>query len=432
MMKFIVKPSNLEGEATIPGSKSNTTRAVIIATLAEGRSEILNPLPGVDCISTVEVCEKLGAKVKMEEGRWVVDGVGKDNLKSPAGILDVGNSGTTLYIATATAALIKEGYSVLSGDYQICYRPSQPLIDALNDLGATAFSTRDTGTAPIVVKGVIKGGKTHLPGINSQWLSPLLINCPLAEGDTEVTVENLQEKPYIDLTMGWLDLQDIEYKNHDYERFVIRGGQIYKPYKTTIPADWESATFPMVAAAITDSEVTLYGLDTNDYQGDKEIVNILREMGADVEVRNNGKDGITVRGGSELTGMEIDCSDLPDAIPILSVLGCKAKGKTVLTNLGASKLKETDRSASIKEELSKMGARIEIEGDTMTIYQSDLQGTYLDGHDDHRIVMATSVAGLIAKGVTVIDGAEYTAISFPNFYEVMTQLGADIERLKRA
>ena len=243
-------------------------------------------------------------------------------------------------------------------------------------------------------------------------------------------MENLQERPYIRMTLGWLKRTGIEYREEEMERFYLYGGQRYKPFEYKIPSDWESACFPIVAAAITDSDITLYGLDTTDYQGDKAIIDILKEMGADIEVKNNGKDGIKIKGGKTLKGIEIDCRDLPDAPPILSVLGTQAEGKTVLKNLGAARLKETDRAKTIAMELRKMGAKIEEYENSMVIYKSDLYGTRIDGHTDHRIVMATAVAGLVAKGNTVIDDAEYIRISFPNFYEVMTSLGAKIERVK--
>lgn len=423
-MDFLVTPSNLKGEARIPGSKSNTTRAVIIASLAEGTSIIHNPVASTDCLTTVRVCRQIGAEIELGE-TWKVIGKGK-RPKVPDDVLHMGNSGTTYYIMTATACLI-EGYTVITGDYQIRRRPAQPLIEALNNLGARVFSTRGNGTAPLVVKGILKGGRTRLPGINSQWLSPLLINAPLGDGDTEVVVDNLQERPYIEMTLGWLSRQGIDFSQENFERFSLRGGQTFRPFEETLPSDWESACFPLVAAAITDSDVTLLGMDTRDYQGDKVIIDILKAMGADVEVRDFGNERIRVRGGRPLKGLEIDCGPIPDAPPILSVLGCRAEGKTVLRNLGASRLKETDRSRSIYEELTKMGARMEETEDSLTIYPSTLKGTRIDSRHDHRIVMATAVAGLIAQGPTRIDHAEFAKISFPTFYEVMKGLGAGID-----
>jgi 3-phosphoshikimate 1-carboxyvinyltransferase len=426
-MRFRVRPGTLQGSARIPGSKSNTTRAVAFATLAEGTSVINNPVPSRDCFSTCEVCRGFGAEIENLPDRWIVKGVGFPQL--PADVLNVGNSGTTLYIVIAMAALIPDGYTVITGDYQIRYRPSGPLLGSLVTLGATAFSTRGNGCAPLVVRGRLKGGQTTLPGVNSQWLTPLLISGPLAEGDTEVLVENLQERPYIAMTLGWLERRGIRYEQEGMRWFKVYGGQAYPPFQETIPADWESACFPLVAAAITDSDVTVLGMDARDHQGDKAIIEILQAMGADVEVRNHGLDGIRVRGGRELTGIEIDCRDLPDAPPILAVLGTQASGRTVLRNLGASRLKETDRSRVIARELRKMGARISEEPDALIIERSDLHGAEIFGNHDHRIVMATAVAGLVAKGETVIDTAEYYAISFPTFYEVMTGLGHPLEKL---
>lgn len=428
-MKFLVNPtSSLHGSASVPGSKSNTIRAVTLATLAAGESRIHNPLPSMDCLSAVDVCRGLGAHIELHEREWVVRGTG-GNLQVPSDVLNVGNSGTTLYIVTAMSTLLDSGMAVITGDYQIRRRPAGPLIQALNELGGHVFSTRGTGTAPLVAGGRLRGGRTSLPGVNSQWLTPLLIVGPLTGEGIEVTVENLQERPYIAMTLGWLERLGIAFENRDFVHFRVPGGQRYNAFTATIPADWESATFLLVAAAITESDVTLYGLDVRDHQGDKAIIDILRRMGADVEVRNYGLDGIRVRGGRPLTGIEIDCRDIPDAPPILAVLGTQAKGQTVLTGLAASRLKETDRPRSICEELSKMGARISDEGDRLVIQNSRLHGAMVDGRHDHRIVMATAVAGLVAEGPTVIDTAEHAAVSFPNFYEVMTSLGASIQKL---
>ncbi|BAS28203.1 3-phosphoshikimate 1-carboxyvinyltransferase [Limnochorda pilosa] len=427
----IARPGTLQGEARIPGSKSNTTRAVVFATLAPGRSVIHNPVTSVDCFSTVRVCRQLGAKARIEEGTWTVDGVGTE-LEPPSDVLDVGNSGTTLYILTATGTLLRRGHAVISGDEQIRRRPSGPLVRALTDLGATAFCTRpDAGAAPIVVGPRLAGGRTQLPGVNSQWLTPLLMTGPLSEKGVTVDVDNLQERPYIALTLAWLDRLGIRYSREGWRTFHVPGGQAYAPFEATIPADWESACFPLVAAAITDSEVTVRGLDLNDPQGDKAIVEILQRMGADIAVQGDG--GIRVRGGRTLHGTEIDCGDIPDAPPILAVLGSQAEGRTVLYNLGAARLKETDRPRSIYEELSRMGARMHWETeDRLVIERSDLHGTEIDGRHDHRIVMATAVAALVARGATKISDAQYAAISFPNFFEVMQSLGAPFELVSDA
>ena len=266
------------------------------------------------------------------------------------------------------------------------------------------------------------------PGVNSQWLTPLLMIGLLTEKGVTVEVEDLQEKPYIDMTLRWLAKVGVQFDNTDWRRFHIPGGQSWKAFEGTVPLDWESACFPLVAAAITDSDITLHGLDMFDAQGDRDIVRILREMGADVEVRDNGRGGIRVRGGRSLHGIEVDCGDIPDAPPILAVLGTQAEGRTVLYNLHASRLKETDRPRSIYEELLKMGGKLYWESDDrLVIETSDLTGAQIDGRHDHRIVMATACAALVASGTTTISNAEYAKVSFPTFFEVMTSLGAPFE-----
>ncbi|MBM4324189.1 MAG: 3-phosphoshikimate 1-carboxyvinyltransferase [Deltaproteobacteria bacterium] len=427
-MKFIIKRSNLQGTTQIPGNKSASARAIVLGGLAEGVSKVINPLPGVDTFSIVGMMQALGAKIDTSDPhQWVLEGVA-NQPRVPACVLDAGNSGTGYYILTAIASLV-DGYSVITGDYQICRRPAQPLIDGLNDLGAQVFSTRNAGVAPLVIKGPLKGGRTKLPGVNSQWLTPLLIAGALSQEGITVIEDNLMERPYIDMTMAWMKLAGATSSHKNYDEFHVPGSQEYKPFTAHVPADWGTSGYPMIATAITDSKVTFVGMNPDDFAGERRYPYILQEMGAKVFFSDGGRT-VTVEGGSDLHGIEIDCSGTPDAVPILAVLGCKANGKTVLRNIGASRLKETDRTRSIKEELTKMGGKFEETPDSLTIYHSELKGVDIDGRHDHRIVMATSVAGLIAKGTTTVDHAEYVKVSFPNFYEVMRGLGAQIERVE--
>ncbi|MEW6669515.1 MAG: 3-phosphoshikimate 1-carboxyvinyltransferase [Thermodesulfobacteriota bacterium] len=425
-MRFLVSRSNLAGTTRVPGNKSATARAIVLGGLAQGISRVTNPLPGIDSFSIVNMMRALGARIdttRPEE--WVFEGVA-NRPQLPGCVLDAGNSGTGYYLITAISSLI-DGYSVVSGDYQICYRPAQPLIDALNDLGAKVFSTRNSGSAPLVVQGPLKGGKTSLPGINSQWLSPLLIAGALTPDGVIVRVKDLVEIPYVNMTMGWMKMAGATAAHKDYDVFTIPGSQRYTAFSGTIPADWGTSGYPMVAAAITESRVTFRGMDPEDFAGERAYPHIIREMGGKVTFDDGGRT-VTVEGGSPLHGIEVDCSGTPDAVPALAVLACKAAGKTVLKNIGASRLKETDRTRSIKEELAKMGGRFDEAPDSLTIYHADLKAAEIDGRKDHRIVMATAVAGLMAAGgTTVISDAEYCGVSFPNFRELMISLGASIE-----
>ena len=429
-MKFIVNPSSLEGVTRIPGNKSATARAIVLGSLAKGKSAIGNPLPGIDSFSIVDMMRALGAKIDTSQGdTWFFEGV--DNQPQvPGCVLDAGNSGTGYYLIAAIASLVR-GCSVVSVDYQICRRPAQPLIDALNDLGAEVFSTRDSGTAPLVVKGPMTGGKTKLPGVNSQWLSPLLITGALTADGVTIVEDDLMERPYVDMTMGWIKKAGGQVSHDNYDVFQVPGGQKYLGFNADIPADWGTSGYPMVAAAVTDSKVTFTNMDPNDFAGERAYPHIIKAMGGNVTFEDEGRT-VTVEGGAELSGIEIDCSGTPDAVPALAVLGCKAKGKTHLYNIEASRLKETDRTRSIMEELIKMGGRFDETEGSLTVYNSELTGTTIDGRHDHRIVMATAVAGMMAQGETVISDAEYVGVSFPNFHALMTGLGADIQQVESA
>lgn len=429
-MEYIVQPSSLSGTAVIPGNKSGTARGIVFGALAEGTSILHNPLTNLDSYSIVKMMRALGAEIDTrDDKKWVIKGTA-GKLQVPSCVLDAENSGTGFYFALAVASLL-DGCTVLTGDYQICYRPAQPMIDAINSMGGQAFSTRNSGTAPIVVRGPIKGGEFSMPGVNSQWMTPFLCACALAEKDTLIHESNLLEHPYVDMTIGMLKIAGIEIENRNYDEFFIKGNQKFKAFEYTLPGDWGSSGYPMIATAITKgSKVTFHGLDVNDFAGEKAFIDIIKNMGGKVEVIDGGKGGITVEGTSDMEGIEIDCSGTPDAVPILAVLGCHAKGKTVLKNIGACRLKETDRAKSIMQELSKMGGKFEETEDSLTIFHSNLHGAEIDGHHDHRIVMATTVAALNAQGSSTISNAEYSAVSFPNFYELMKSINADIKLKK--
>ncbi|MFH1860516.1 MAG: 3-phosphoshikimate 1-carboxyvinyltransferase [bacterium] len=461
-MNLIVESSELKGSVEIPASKSHTIRAVVIGSLAGGStsgnetSEIINPLHSSDTLSAVNVCRGLGAGIQgteAEGGRctertententenipsadallttpdpqpqtpvWFVRGT-SGRIMPPEDILDVGNSGTTLYLTLAMAAL-GDGYSVFTGDSQIRRRSAQALIDSLNSLGAHVFSTRGNSCAPIVVHGRIKGGEITIDGSKtSQYISSLLITCPLADNDTMIRVLNVTEKPYIQMTMNWLNEQAIEYSHEDMDYFHIKGGQRYHPFKKRMPGDFSSATFFLCAGAITNSDIMLRKLDMNDSQGDKAVVDMLSSMGAEICIES---DGIRIR-SKQLYGAEFDLSATPDALPAMAVAGCFAQGETRLVNVPQARLKETDRISVMCKELSSMGAKIRELPDGLVIEESKLHGALVHGHDDHRVVMALAVAGLAAEGQTIIDTAEAMQITFPNFAQLMQKIGGKV------
>lgn len=417
-MILFVERSRLSGRVRIPASKSHTIRAVAIGSLASGTSRLRNPLASADPLAAVDVYRMFGAGITLGD-EWTIEGTG-GVPRLPDDVLDVRNSGTTLHISMGTAALI-DGYTVFTGDDQIRNRPSGALIDALNQTGAQAFSTRANGRPPLVIRGPMRGGTITLDGSkSSQYLTSLLINCPLAEGDTEIAVTNQCETPYVEITLRWLDEQGIRYERAGFEKFFIPGGQSYRAFDKSIPGDFSSATFFLCAAAITGSELLLLGLDMNDAQGDKAVAGMLAEMGAEI---TQLPDGIRIRGGW-LKGGEFDLCDTPDALPAMAVTACFAQGETRLVNVAQARAKETDRIRVMREELTKMGGHIEELPDGLVIQGTGLHAARVNGHHDHRVVMALAIAGLACDGVTQVETAESVSVTFPDFAELMRSVGA--------
>ncbi|HPD46096.1 MAG TPA: 3-phosphoshikimate 1-carboxyvinyltransferase [Anaerohalosphaeraceae bacterium] len=421
-MKLNVRKSRLRGTVAMPGSKSHTIRGVAVASLAEGTSILHRPLTSGDTLSAVACYSAMGARIDTSDpAAWKITGVA-GRIRRPGGIIDVGNSGTTLRLAMSSAALCREpGATEFTGDEQIRSRPVGPLLASLNDLGAHAESIH--GRAPVRISGALKGGKTAIKCLTSQYLSSLLLAAPLAENDTEIEVTLLNEPDYVQMTLDWLDKQQIVYRNDGMRHFTVQGNQKYTAFDLPIPADFSSATFFLCAAAMLDADVTLTGLDFSDSQPDKAVAEYLRRMGADVTITNNA---VRIR-GDRLHGAEIDMNRTPDALPALAVTAAFADGQTRLVNVPQARSKETDRIACMAQELTKLGAAVEELDDGLIINPRPLQSTWLNGRGDHRIVMALSLAGMALPGATVIDTAEAMNVTFPDYVSLMTSLGAQME-----
>ncbi|HEV57478.1 MAG TPA: 3-phosphoshikimate 1-carboxyvinyltransferase [Phycisphaerales bacterium] len=425
-MDLIVEKSVLKGQVIIPGSKSHTIRAVMVASLANGSSTIRSPLASEDTLSAVRCCRGLGAMIDTNQAdAWQVQGTG-GQVAAPQGLLDAGNSGTTLNLAMSLAALGRPGEMIeLTGDEQVRRRPVGPLIDSLRDLGASAESIKGNGCPPVRVSGRLTGGRTRIACPTSQYLSSLLMACPLAQGDSDIEVTVLNEPDYVQMTMDWLDSQQITYENQGMHRFHIQGGQAYRPFDTAIPADFSSATFFLCGATLLPgSDVMITGLDFSDSQPDKAVVDYLRRMGADIQ---QGEEGVRVR-SRPLQGATIDMNRTPDALPAMAVTAVFAHGPTQLVNVPQARTKETDRIACMAKELRKFGVGVEEFPDGLVINPTkSLRAAPVEGHGDHRIVMALSLAGMAIDGGTRIRGAEAMNVTFPTFLELMCDLGASMK-----
>jgi len=422
-MQLTSRKSRLNGSVLIPASKSHTIRAVAIAALADGQSLIHNPLASSDAEASVRCYSALGAQIDTSDAQtWKVSGIG-GQIVPPAETIDVGNSGTTLRIAMGSAALAGAGQSTtLTGDEQIQSRPVGPLLDALQDLGAICQSLAGNGNAPVRITGQLTGGRTTIEAKTSQYLSSLLMCTPLATGDTEIDVTLLNEPGYVQMTLDWLDKQGIVYEHDNMRRFHVKGGQHYKSFELPVPADFSSATFFLCGAALFGDEVVLEGLDFADSQPDKAVVEYLRAMGADIAISDNA---ITVK-AAPLTGVEIDMNATPDALPAMAVTAALAEGTTRLVNVPQARNKETDRITCMAQELQKLGGQVEELPDGLIVHHSELTASQVNGHSDHRIVMALALAGLALDEPCMIDTAEAISVTFPNFVDLMRSLGADM------
>ena len=414
-----VQRSHLSGEVFAPPSKSYTHRAILITSLGPGGS-IKRPLLSADTRATISASQAFGAEIDIDED-VKIKGVA-DRPRTPEDVIDVLNSGTTLRFCSAVAALT-EG-AVLTGDASIRSRPNGPLLSSLSDLGAQAFSIRNNGKAPLVVRGRMKGGTARLDGsVSSQFLSALLISAPLAEEDTRIVIQGeLKSRPYAEMTLDMLAEAGIRIEPGEQE-FLVPGNQSFGLKGYTIPGDFSSASYPMAAAAVTGSEVTVKGV-LPSRQGDSAIIDILRRMGAKVSW-DREKGDLRVRGG-ELQAVDVDAGRTPDLVPTIAVLGALAKGKTTVFNAEHVRHKETDRLHAMAVELSRMGADIKERPDGLVIEGGKLHGAKVHGHHDHRIVMALAVAGMVA-GDTEIDTAESVDVSYPGFFKEMKGLGAEVE-----
>ncbi|HUS47347.1 MAG TPA: 3-phosphoshikimate 1-carboxyvinyltransferase [Phycisphaerae bacterium] len=419
------KSHNLKGSVSVPPNKSHSFRALIMAALAEGKSRLIAPMVSNDWMRGIEALEMLGATIDPKANKvWEVTGTA-GALKTPDDVIDCGNSGIILRFFMALAACC-EGYTVLTGDESLRHiRLCQPIIDALNSLGAWAVATKGDGHAPVVVRGRLKGGRAEMDGMDSQPVSALLIASALADAPSELVVRRPGEKPWVRVTLDWLKRCGVECVNENFERYLLPGRARWKGFEARMPLDWSAALYPLVAAVITEgSDVRVPGMDLADPQGDKAVLDVLREMGADIRI-----EGDTLIGrSSKLRGREIDCNDFIDQFMLLAVVGACAEGQTALANAEMCRHKECDRIAETYHALKAMGADVEERPDGLVVRKSRLSGANIDSRADHRMVMTMAVAALAADGQTVISDIECIKKTFPSFVSQMRGVGCEMEK----
>jgi 3-phosphoshikimate 1-carboxyvinyltransferase len=435
-----VSPSAVSGTVRAPPSKSYTHRAILGAGLGTGGT-IQHPLVSADTRATTRAVRAFGGDVDTvdDDGgpsggvtEMRVEGVAGD-LSVPSDVVDCANSGTTIRLATATAALV-DGTTVLTGDESLRSRPQGPLLDALEQLGARARSTRSTGRAPIVVDGPMPGGSATMPGdVSSQFVTALLFAGALTDDGVEIDLATpLKSAPYVDITLDVLSAFGVEASETSGSSppaesgYRVDGRQFYElaggSYR--VPGDFSSISYLLAAGAVAGDPRVTVERAVPSAQGDAAIVDVLEAMGATVSW-DESAGTVTVERGM-LCGTTVDVANTPDLLPTVAVLGAVADGETRIENVEHVRYKETDRVRAMAEELDRMGASVEETQDVLTIHGGDtaLSGATVDGRGDHRIVMALTVAGLAADGETTIAGAEHVDVSYPGFFEALQALGA--------
>lgn len=428
----VEKASEIEGVVKSPPSKSYTHRALLLACLAHGQSRLRDPLYSADTMATLKACQALGCDIELEDEGCTVQGTAGE-LKTPENVLNLENSGTTLRFLTTMTSLAP-GCSVLTGDNSLRTRPMQDLLDSLQKLGVAAYSTRSNGLPPVVVKSGFTGGKSDIKGsVSSQYISSILLSAPYAQNPVDLQVVGaFKSRPYVEMTLDIMEKFGVQCRQEPGNKFHL-DQQTYQARDYTIEGDYSSASYLMSAAAILGGEVTVLNLFKDSQQGDKLILDILEKMGASIKAR---EDQVTVKGDSPeskttgkitspLTSIDVNLENSPDLLPTVAALAAVAQGTSHIVGVEHARYKETDRVHTMALELSKLGVNVTEERDSLTI-TGGAHGGVVESHTDHRLVMSLTLVGLLTGGVR-IDGAEAYQVSFPNFPQVMEDLGCPIK-----
>ncbi len=421
MNSLTLKPiAKIEGEVNLPGSKSLSNRALLIAALAEGTTKITNLLDSDDTRHMLNALQKLGVDYTLSEDRTecVVTGNGDPFETDRPLELFLGNAGTAMRPLTAALTLGRGEY-LLTGEPRMKERPIGHLVDALCQAGAQIAYLENDGYPPLKIHANgLKGGAVEIDGsISSQFLTALLMAAPMAQEDMTITiVGELVSKPYIDITLDIMQRFGVEVVNEGYQRFIVKAGQRYKALDHfMVEGDASSASYFLAAAAIKGGRVKVTGIGKNSVQGDVKFADVLEKMGANVEW---AEDYIAVSRG-ELHAIDMDFNHIPDAAMTIATTALFADGTTTLRNIYNWRVKETDRLHAMATELRKVGATVEEGEDYLTITPpKQLKHAAIDTYDDHRMAMCFSLLALDPVSVTIND-PECTAKTFPNYFEVL-------------
>ena len=431
MIKEIV-PCNraVRGAVFLPGSKSMTHRAILMAALANEPSIIINPLCSEDTLYTAQALEELGCKLE-----WVTEGEGvklrilplpyrdtnfSDQHSAPLHLF-VGNSGTTMRLLLGFLGAVK-GRFVLDGSARMRERPVGPVAESMSQLGVRCRFLEKDGYPPVeVFSSGLNGGSVLVDARkSSQFLSAVLIAAPKAREDVIVRwLEPVASFPYVAMTIRMMRERGIEIRELDQNGLIIPAPQTYRAGTFTVEGDCSSASYFWATAALTGGEVRTEPVFQESYQGDAEFLQVLSAMGCSIA---RDERSVTVRGPERLNAVDVDMNAMPDMVPTLAVLAAFASGKSIIRRVGHLRIKESDRLKAVASELSKLGVKVEEGEDFLVIYGGTAKGgADIETYDDHRIAMAFSLAGLKIPGVR-IKNPDVVRKSFPEYWLVWERL----------
>jgi len=424
MEQLTLNPINkINGEVFLPGSKSLSNRALLIAALANGVTKITNLLVSDDINYMLTALTNLGIEYTLSDCGTECTVIGNNgffSVKEPVELF-LGNAGTAMRPLCAALAA-SEGEFILTGEPRMKERPIGHLVNALDQLSADIEYLEDQEYPPVKIKGKgLTGSKVSIDGsISSQFLTAILMIAPLLKTDTNIEIEGeLVSKPYIDITLNIMSRFGVEVQNNDYQSFTVKGNQSYQSVeKYMVEGDASSASYFLAAGAIKGGEITVHGVGKLSVQGDKYFADVLEKMGAEVIWAD---ESITVV-GKALTAVDMDMNHIPDAAMTIATTALFAKGTTTIRNIYNWRVKETDRLFAMATELRKVGAEV-IEGeDFITITPPEtLKHAEIDTYDDHRVAMCFSLVALSDTPVTIND-PKCTAKTFPDYFDKLAQV----------
>jgi 3-phosphoshikimate 1-carboxyvinyltransferase len=428
-MKFarLVPPSSpLSAEVSIPGSKSFTNRSLVTAALAHGTSLLYGPSKSADSEVVIRALQPLGIEISGEDPLSVSGG----SFQPWRGTIDVGPAGTSMRFLTALCAALPGAEVVLQGSERMHRRPIAPLVSALRALGADITYLGDEGCPPLRITGrSLEGTRASLEGsVSSQFFTALLLVAPLLRHGLTLEVEGTQiSRSYIDMTLSSMERFGVVVHNDEYRRYIVAPEARYTAQQYHIEGDGTGATYFWGLAAISGGRVRTYHVPATSSQGDATFPALLEQMGCFVTSGTDSRGAwIEIAAPDTLHGISCDMELMPDAAQTLAVVAAVARGVTTITGLSTLRVKETDRIAAVRTELTKLGIRVESTDDSLTIWGATPTAARISTYEDHRMAMAFAMLGARFSGIE-IEAPDVVGKSFPNFWEALGTCGVSVE-----